>query len=95
MSIFDKINAGEYQNRTVVEFRKSDGGMRSYWAEEARLRAKFEDDLADELGIADNPKRDLLLEKAWSNGHSAGYSEVANIAVDLVELIEDPKGGQE
>lgn len=56
-------------------------------AENARIAAEFRKDLFDDLGITDNPKRDLLYAKAYERGHSSGYSEIANVAYDLVDLI--------
>ena len=42
----------------------------------------------EELDIADNPKRDLLFNKAWELGHSYGLSEVYHYADELVCLIK-------
>lgn len=48
---------------------------------------QFKNDLFEELSITDNPKRELLFQKAWELGHSSGYSEVYLYACDLVDLI--------
>lgn len=48
---------------------------------------EFKNDLFEELGITENPKRDILFAKAWENGHSSGLYEVYSISNDLVELI--------
>lgn len=49
---------------------------------------EFKQDLFEDLGIQDNPKKEKLFDKAWDRGHSHGYSEVYGVASDLVELIE-------
>lgn len=54
---------------------------------QAELHEQFKKELFDELGIADNPKREKLFSKAWEQGHGCGYAEVYNYACDLVDLI--------
>ena len=49
---------------------------------------EFKADVFQVLGVSDNPKRDLMYKIAWDYGHSAGYQEVYNHAIDLVELIK-------
>lgn len=50
----------------------------------------FEYELREHLGIpADHPKWSKLYYLAWDYGHAYGYSEVVNIAEDLVDLIKD------
>lgn len=88
-SIHDKIRAGEYQTKWKFVRRRDDPeAFAAYQADIARLDKQFRVDLFAELGITNNPKRDLLFEKAWDMGHASGYEEVANYALDLVELIE-------
>lgn len=60
---------------------------KAYYDEENRLKELFKKNLADELGLTGHPKFDLLFRKAWDDGSSHGYEEVANIAEDLAELI--------
>ena len=60
----------------------------AYGAEEGRLHQEFRQDIADEFGVADNPKFDKCFAKAWEDGHSAGYYEVYNVFSELVELIK-------
>ena len=50
-------------------------------------RLEFKMDLAKENGVEDNPKLDLLWEKAWDLGHSCGLNEVSNYFMNLVDLI--------
>ena len=54
----------------------------------AKLHEQFKKELFDELGISDNPKREMLFSKAWEQGHGCGYAEVYNYARDLVDLIQ-------
>lgn len=55
---------------------------------QAELHRQFKKELFDELGISDNPKREMLFSKAWEQGHGCGYAEVYNYACDLVDLIQ-------
>jgi len=48
---------------------------------------EFYEELAEELGIENNPKKDLLFQKAREDGESHGFEGVYSIANDLVELI--------
>ena len=67
---------------------ESYNALRNEWdAEESRLYELFKQDLFEELGISDNPRRRLLFTKAWERGHAYGYAEVYNVALDLVDLI--------
>jgi phosphomannomutase len=61
----------------------------AYQKTDADLYVKFMQDIFDDLGIANNPKRDRLFSIAWDMGHSAGYSEVYHYASELVDLIRD------
>lgn len=56
-----------------------------------RIMAEFKRDLFEELGIANHPMREKLYSKAWENGHSSGFQEVYNCALNLVDLIEVPE----
>lgn len=78
---FDK-----YQNK--LDYPGWRAGKDTLWfKEEQRLHEQFKEDLLEELGVTDNPKADLLFAKAWESGHSGGYYEVYNVALDLVDLI--------
>jgi len=48
---------------------------------------EFKRDLFYDLGISENPKREMLYAKAYEMGHSSGYSEIYSVACDLVDLI--------
>ena len=49
------------------------------------VEARFRQAVIDHLNISDNPKRDLLIKKAWD--HSSGFNDVVYWAEELVELI--------
>ena len=61
-----------------VEERKAEG---------RRLREKFKVDLFDDLGIADNPKAELLFILALKYG-DVEISRIYDYAVEMVELIK-------
>lgn len=48
---------------------------------------EFKRDLFKDLDIEDNPKRELLYDKAWEMGHAYGFYEVYSKACDMVDLI--------
>lgn len=62
--------------------------INTYRKDEARLYDKFKADLFDDLGITGHPKADKLYMIAYSRGHSAGFQEVYNEALELVDLIK-------
>lgn len=78
--IRDKTECEKYCE-AVKEYRRKSAEHAS------ELHNQFKQELFEELGIADNPKRELLFSRAWEQGHSAGYDEVYTCACDLVELI--------
>lgn len=63
--------------------------LKLYNAEESRLYEEFQQDLFEDYGVSDNPKRFKCFTLAWERGHSSGYSEVHGVFGDLVELIKD------
>jgi hypothetical protein len=68
----------------MVRHRKE---VEAYYKVDADLYDKFKIDVFNELGISDNPKRDLLFSIAWEMGHSSGYAEVFHYACEMVDLI--------
>jgi hypothetical protein len=79
---FDKyINLLPYDNyRTDVGY---------LWRKEQnKLKQSFFDDMAEELGYTDNPKRKVFEEIVWSRGHSAGYKDVYEEAIEILPLIK-------
>ncbi len=61
--------------------------LKQYNEEKAKLYNEFKQDLFEELGITNHPKREKLFEKAWENSHSDGYYQVLLEATCLVDLI--------
>jgi hypothetical protein len=60
----------------------------AYRVETTRLREKFKNDLFDDLGISDHPKRERLFELAQERGDGNGLEYVYNAALDLLDLID-------
>lgn len=58
-----------------------------YDAESTRIAARFKTDLFKEFGVEGNPKAEKCYAKAYDQGHSSGYSEIANCFAAIVELI--------
>lgn len=56
--------------------------------QEAKEKADFKLKLEEKYGTSDNPKRDLLWDKAWDHGHSSGFAEVELYYSDFLELID-------
>ena|SRR5579863_2654525 len=82
-TVYQKANRGDYVPKLDYKENKE-----AYRLEQQRLNAQFKTDLELEHGVTDNPKRDKLFDIAWSQGHSAGWSEVALHYDELVELIK-------
>ena len=71
----------------VADVEAHERAKYAYRQEEGRLFAKFRADLEAEYGLVGHPKADALFNRAWEQGHSAGFGEVATIYDDLVELV--------
>ena len=54
----------------------------------AEVEQEFAQWLYNDLLIQDNPKKEKLYAIAYEKGHSGGFAEVYNEALDLVGLIE-------
>lgn len=61
--------------------------IKDYNDERNKLYQEFQNDLFDEYGVSDNPKRFLLLTKVEDLRET--YSEIYDLFGDLVELIQD------
>ena len=82
----------EYPNAVIQEVLDEDSydaHRRLYNEETQKLAQEFQDDLFDEFGVSDNPKRYKCFALAWENGHAHGHSEVHSHFGDYVELIKD------
>ena len=63
---------------------------REYNTESAKLHAEFQNDLYQDYGVADNPKRLRCFELAQEHGGSCGLQGIYDCFEDFVELIQDP-----
>jgi len=75
--------ASEY----VTDYHTYEKRLEEYSKQVEQINREFYEELAEELGIEDNPKKDLLFQKAREDGESHGFEGVYSIANDLVELI--------
>jgi hypothetical protein len=62
--------------------------MKHYNEERLKLEEEFKQDLFEEFGVTDNPKREKAYAYAWEHGHANGFSEVYNVFDGIVELIK-------
>lgn len=53
----------------------------------ADIHEEFKNDLFEEFGVANNPKREKAYSFAWEHGHSNGYEEVYHYFSEIVDLI--------
>ena len=82
----------EYPNAVIQEVLDEEGykaHQKQYGEETHKLHEEFVNDLFEEFGVSDNPKRYKAFHLAWEKGHSNGLEEVYNEFYDLVELIKD------
>lgn len=67
---------------------KDPAGNAAYHADQAACKKRFKADLLADLDIAaDHPKADRFFELVWDAGHSSGYQEVYNVALDWADLM--------
>ena len=82
----------EYPNALIQEVLGEEAyraHLKEYNDESAKLHREFRDDLFEDYGVSDNPKRFKCFELAWEHGHSSGLEEVYGYFGDLVVLIQD------
>ena len=82
----------EYPNALIQEVLDEEAyraHLKEYNDESAKLHREFRDDLFEDYGVSDNPKRFKCFELAWEHGHSSGLEEVYGYFGDFVELIQD------
>ena len=82
----------EYPNALIQEVLDEDAykaRRQEYDIESAKLDREFQNDLFEDYGVSDNPKRFKCFELAWEHGHSSGLEEVYGYFGDLVVLIQD------
>ena len=82
----------EYPNAVIQVVMDNEGyneHKKQYGEETHKLYEEFVNDLFEEFGVTDNPKRHKAFQVAWQQGHAYGFEEVYNKFDDLVELIKD------
>jgi methyltransferase-like protein len=80
----------DYPNAVIQEVLDEEAYKahhKQYNTESAKLHDEFVNDLFEEFGVTDNPKRHKAFEYARDKGGS--YSDVYDVFTDIVELIED------
>ena len=78
----------DYPNAVIQEVLDEEAykaHRKEYCDERNKLYQEFQNDLFEEYGVSDNPKRFLLLTKVEDIRDS--YSEIYDLFGDLVELI--------
>ena len=82
----------KYPTAVIQEVLDEEGykaHQKQYGEERHKLQEEFVNDLFEEFGVSDNPKRHKAFALAWEQGHAYGLEEVYNKFDDLVELIRD------
>jgi hypothetical protein len=82
----------KYPNALIQEVLDEDAykaRCKEYYDETDKLHQEFQNDLFEDYGVSDNPKRFKCFELAWEHGHSSGLEEVYGYFGDFVELIHD------
>ena len=82
----------DYPNAVIQEVLDEEGykaHRKEYHDERNKLHQEFQNDLFEDYGVSDNPKRFKCFDLAWEHGHSSGFEEVYNYFGDFVELIRD------
>ena len=80
----------DYPNAVIQEVLDEEAykaHLKEYKDECSKLRQEFVNDLFEEFGVSDNPKRNRALHYAEEKGDS--YNEIYDVFCDIVELIED------
>jgi len=80
----------DYPNAVIQEVVDDDAykaHLKEYKDECSKLRQEFVNDLFEEFGVSDNPKRNRALHYAEEKGDS--YNEIYDVFCDIVELIKD------
>ena len=73
----------------VLDEEEYKAQRKRYSDESAKLYKEFQNDLFEDYGVSDNPKRFKCFDLAWEYGHSSRLDEVYNCFGDFVELIQD------
>lgn len=74
---------------TVIDKEKLKEARKAYGAERVRLDQEFQNDLFEEFGMTNHPKRDKVYAYAWDKGHAHGHSEVYDVFSDIAYIVMD------
>jgi hypothetical protein len=96
MGMDENITAGKYQPKLpyvslkdASQLTQASIAHKAYTAEVIACEVQFYKDAEEELGIANNPKKQKFFEIAYNMGHStAGFYEIWGYMQDIVELIK-------
>lgn len=96
MNFQEKLQSNYYSSNTYPYVSASEAKSNptkaavreKYLADYHRRDTEFKADAFEELGITDNPKAELLYQKAYEIGHGSGYHEIYVQMDDLVDLIK-------
>lgn len=84
---------GREYGKAVGDYEEAKAAMRiarTAWnTGQAEAEEWFKAELAKILRLEGHPKFDALYRIAWQEGHSSGFSEVANYADTLAELLRE------
>ncbi|WP_429037848.1 hypothetical protein [Aeromonas media] len=85
--IMDVLSAYRFMSELEFDKEAYDSATTAYNAHSSELHQQFEQDLLAECGLEDIPAHLVgpLLSLAYQDGHSAGFSEVANKFYSLAE----------
>jgi hypothetical protein len=62
--------------------------LKTYQEESQKIYNQFKKDFFSELGIENNPKKEIFFSKVWEEAHSSGYENIMNCAYQWVDLID-------
>ena len=61
--------------------------LQAYNEGERDARESFQKALEKEFDMENHPRRGMLWQRAWDEGHSGGYEEILTIYEGLLELV--------
>lgn len=94
-TVQEKIREGFYTNTDPYPAQgtpETEELVRAWQDKRGRLEGRFVREMTIELGGSEAAAEDLAFKKAawmaWEAGHSAGFAEVYNYAIDFFELVK-------
>lgn len=82
------MTVAQAKAHVASEKERRSAQRRLYGEDQARLLKLFQSDLEAEYGVQNNPKAEMLFDKAYSLGKSYGYNEIECHYAELVDLIK-------